>query len=276
MRRMLLSKLLEHPVALCNQITRLAIEAGEKTLDYFDESGFTDATRKEDGSPVTIADQAAEDIIEAGLRDITPDIPIVGEEATSAGGNLEHTNLETFWLVDPLDGTKEFVSGSGEYTVNIGLIHKGKPIMGVIVAPYTGEVFTADSERGARRINEDGVEKSIHVRTPPARGLIVIASRSHAKGSALNDYLAYHKVDKIVQKGSSLKLCHIAAGKADLYPRFGPTCEWDIAAGQAILEAAGGILRTEFGKAMIYGKMSEKYLNPGFIAASHESLVITP
>lgn len=261
--------------ALCNQVRRVAVEAGNLTLDYFDESGYQDADAKVDGSPVTIADQKAEALITAALKKITPDVVIVGEESAAADfeGDIERPDLrevEYFWLVDPLDGTKEFISGRGDYTVNIALIHNHKPILGVVYAPVHGELYAAHGQETAIRWMEDSdVERKIEVRQPPHKGLTVVSSKSHGKGEKLDEFLTHYMIAKQVQRGSSLKMCLIAGGKADLYPRFGLTCEWDTAAAHAILNAAGGVITDLQGNELQYGLgMNEKFLNPEFIARS--------
>lgn len=263
------SKILEHLPALCNQIRRVAIDAGEVTLDYFDDAGYDGADAKADGSPVTIADQKAEDIITKALKDITPEVTIVGEEAAAAGYRPVTENLEYFWLVDPLDGTKEFISGSGDYTVNIGLIHNHEPVMGVVYAPVHGELYAACGAGTAIKwMEETGKEKPISVREAPNEGLTVVSSKSFGSGEKLDAFLDHYKVSKKIKRGSSLKMCAIAAGKADLYPRFGPTCEWDTAAAHAILRSAGGFITDIQGKELSYGGHDPKFLNPEFIARS--------
>jgi 3'(2'), 5'-bisphosphate nucleotidase len=250
-------------------VRRIAVDAGRITLDYFDDAGFACADAKDDGSPVTVADRKAEEFIIAGLRDIISGIPVVGEESVSAGHIPDLAGAEYFWLVDPLDGTREFVSGSGEYTVNIALIRNGTPMIGVVYAPVPGELYAGCGPGTAVRWLEDNdSEKSIAVRKPPATGLFVVASRSHGCGTEMDHFLSHYKISKIVKRGSSLKLCAVASGKADLYPRFGPTCEWDIAAGDAVLRAAGGVVSAENGAPFSYGNAGGKFLNPSFIARS--------
>ena len=262
------NKLLQHPAALCNMVRRIAIEAGHATLAHFDESGCQDVETKGDGSPVTIADREAEEIIEKKLKEILPDVPIIGEEAAEAGKLPDLSGADYFWLVDPLDGTKEFISGSGDYTVNIALIHKGTPLLGVVYAPVVGELYAGHEPDSAIRWLEDtNAEKSIHVRRVPKQGMTVVASRNHGDGGKLDEFLNSYKVEKLLKRGSSLKICAVAAGKADLYPRFGPTCEWDTAAGDAVLRAAGGLLTTLDYQPMTYGHAGRKFLNPEFIAA---------
>ncbi len=258
--------LLEHPKALMNQLRRLAIEAGEVTLEYFEETGFVGADSKADGSPVTIADQKAEARIVTGLRDILPDVPMIGEESVADGVIPSLEGHRHFWLVDPLDGTKEFISGSGEYTVNIALIEDGRPKIGIVYAPARGELYGACGEGTAFRwLEETGTEKEIRCRVVPAGGWTVISSRSHGSGTRLEAYLSQFKVNKVVRRGSSLKICAIAAGKADLYPRFGSTCEWDTAAGHAVVNAAGGHICTFAGTELTYGGGGRKFLNDEFV-----------
>lgn len=266
------SKLLLHRAALCNTVRRIALEAGEITLEYFDEAGYDGADAKADGSPVTLADQEAEKLIQKRLEDMLPGIPMIGEEASAAGHKPDLTGHDYFWLVDPLDGTKEFISGSGDYTVNIALIHKGAPVLGVVYAPAVGELYAGYTEengnaKALRWLEDTGSEKDIRVRRPPKEGLSVVASKSHGSSQRLDQYLSEYKVEKLVKRGSSLKICIIAAGKADLYPRFGPTSEWDTAAGDAVLRAAGGIIVDLQGKPLTYGGADPKFLNPEFIAA---------
>ncbi|MEM6811029.1 MAG: 3'(2'),5'-bisphosphate nucleotidase CysQ [Pseudomonadota bacterium] len=261
------SRILNHLPALCNQIRRVAIEAGNLTLDYFEEAGFDHASQKDDGSPVTIADQKAEELIEKALKDITSEVLILGEEAASEGYRPDLSNEEYFWLVDPLDGTKEFISGSGEYTVNIALIHNKKPVLGVVYAPVHGELYAASGEGTAIRWLEDSdKEKPISTGRLNDKGLIIVSSKSHGKGERLDHFLSHYKVKKQIKRGSSLKICSVASGKADMYPRFGLTCEWDTAAAHAILNAAGGVLTDIQGQELSYGGTDPKFLNPEFIA----------
>lgn len=262
-----MSKILQHLPALMNQVRRVAVEAGNLTLDYFDESGFQDANAKADGSPVTIADQKAEELIEKALKNITPDLLIVGEEAASEGYRPDLSAQEYFWLVDPLDGTKEFISGSGDYTVNIALIKDGKPVLGVVYAPVHGELYAACGAGTAIRWMEDSdKERPISVRDVPESGLTIVSSKSHGKGETLDNFLENYKIKKQIQRGSSLKICSIAAGRADMYPRFGLTCEWDTAAAHAVLNAAGGVITDIQGCELTYGGSDPKFLNPEFIA----------
>lgn len=275
-----LPNILKHPEALCNTIRRLALEAGEITLDYFEGLLDMEVDSKDDSSPVTVADRKAEALITKQLEQITPGIPVIGEEAVAEGKAPALKEAPYFWLVDPLDGTKEFISGSGEYTVNIALIHNAQPVLGVVHAPaletlYAGYVFPNDQRKAVRWSEESDHDKPIHIREIPASGMVVVASKSHGDLTRLDQFLDNFKIAKMVKKGSSLKMCAIAEGKADIYPRFGPTCEWDTAAAHAILRAAGGEIYDTNGVPLTYGGTNPKFLNPEFIASSfdwHSSL----
>ncbi len=216
---------------------------------------------KDDASPVTEADERAEAVILAGLAALTPDVPVVAEEAVAAG--RVPAIGRRFWLVDPLDGTKEFIKRNGEFTVNIALVEDGRPLLGVVLAPALDKLYAG--EVGGDAFVEDGNgRRSISCRVPPAEGLTVLASRSHGDAAALDTFLADRKVAKLASAGSSLKLCLIAAGEADLYPRLGRTMEWDIAAGHAVLAAAGGHVTDLDGRPLAYAKRG--FENPHFAA----------
>jgi 3'(2'), 5'-bisphosphate nucleotidase len=216
---------------------------------------------KSDASPVTEADEQAEALILAELRSLTPLLPIVSEEAASAGRTPEIGTH--FWLVDPLDGTKEFISRNGEFTVNIALIEDQRPILGVVYAPALDRLFFGVAGRGARVEESTGRRKIACRRVPPA-GLTVVSSRSHGDAAALDRFLSGRRVAASVNAGSSLKFCLLAAGEADLYPRLGRTMEWDTAAGDAVLRAAGGRVTELEGQELLYGKPG--FANPHFIA----------
>ena len=216
---------------------------------------------KDDASPVTEADERAEALIIEGLTRLAPEIPIVAEEMVAAG-KVPQVGAR-FWLVDPLDGTKEFISRNGEFTVNIALVQDGTPVLGVVYAPALERLFAGVVGKGAWV--EDAVgRRPIGVRAVPADGLTVVASRSHGDAAALDAFLAGRKVARLANAGSSLKLCLVAAGEADLYPRLGRTMEWDIAAGHAVLSAAGGTVTRIDGSALGYGKPG--FDNPHFVA----------
>ncbi len=268
MTQPLSQKLLNNPGALCNMLKRIAIEAGEITLEYYDDSGYYGADEKGDGSPVTAADRAAEAHIVKAISGILDDIPIIGEELYSEGRAPELNGADYFVLVDALDGTKEFIAGGEEYTVNIAIIRNGAPFMGVVYLPVKGELFSGYGPGTALRWTDEAEkDRPIHVREQTSKGLVVVSSKSHGSASEMNEFLQDYKIAKVIKKGSSAKICAVASGKADLYPRFGPTCEWDIAAGDAILRSAGGAIYDMDGQPMIYGKEAGKYLNPNFVAA---------
>ncbi len=265
------NKLLSNPKALCNMVRRIALEAGEITLKYFEGGGELQVETKDDDSPVTMADREAEAFIQTALEAILPDVPIIGEEAASLGKLPDLEAGEYFWLVDPLDGTKEFISGGEDFTVNIALIKNHEPVLGVVYVPVRGEMFAAHGPGTAVRWSDDtNREKPIKVRTPPQKGLTVVASKRHGDSERLDGFLEGFKVEKVIKRGSSLKICAIAEGRADIYPRFGPTCEWDTAAGDAVLRCAGGVMTDTEGKTLRYGGLRPKFLNPEFIACSFE------
>jgi len=245
-----------------------AIEAGRAECDIY--AGAFQVHHKHDASPVTAADHAAEAIILTHLARLAPTIPVVAEEEAAAGRIPKVTS--EFFLVDPLDGTKEFVARRGDFTVNIALIRDGQPVLGVVFAPANGQLFAGDvparsAFRSAQRPDPDhrAERAAIAVRPPPARGLTAVASRSHSNAET-EAYLAKAPIVDRVSVGSSLKFCLVAAGEADLYPRLGPTMEWDTAAGHAVLAAAGGKVSTLDGAPLLYGK--PQFRNPSFIASA--------
>ncbi|MBX9942652.1 MAG: 3'(2'),5'-bisphosphate nucleotidase CysQ [Reyranella sp.] len=249
--------------------TDLARDAAREIMRiYAGDHGVRD---KADRSPVTDADHAAEAIIVAGLRALTPGTPVVAEEEMAAGRlpNLDASRPgAAFWLVDPLDGTKEFIKRNGEFTVNIALIEGGRPTLGVVLAPASDTLWRGASGLGADKSESGGPFAAIATRPPPPHGLTACASRSHAIYDDLDIWFRNNglTVADRVQAGSSLKFCLIAEGKADIYPRFGPTNEWDTAAGQGVLEAAGGEVVTTDDRPLLYGK--PRFSNPHFIARS--------
>jgi 3'(2'), 5'-bisphosphate nucleotidase len=244
--------------ALLALACRLAAEAGAEILAIRDR-GYK-VEHKADRSVVTEADRAAEAIIIAGLRAAIPGCTIVAEEEVAAGKITVAT--PEVWLVDPLDGTREFTGGSDDFAVNIGLVRAGRPVLGVVGVPATGEIFGGIVGVGAWRWKGD-VRSAIAVRGAPDLGLTVVASRHHGDRAQLDAFLGERVVAEVVSFGSSLKFCRIAEGKADLYPRFGRTMEWDTCAPQAVLEAAGGAVETLDGRALSYGKPG--WDNPHFV-----------
>ena len=255
------------PSALAKSLVKLALTAGREIMAIYGTE-FS-AQMKGDLSPVTEADEVAERIILAGLATLDPTTPVVSEEAAS-GGRIPQVGSK-FYLVDPLDGTKEFVSKNGEFTVNIARIENGIPVMGVVYAPAINRIFWGDFSIGAAegKISPDDriAWKQLRVRVRPDDGATVVASRSH-RDMETEDFLKTIKVAKLVSAGSSLKFCLIAAGEADLYPRFGRTMEWDTAAGHAVLLAAGGKVLKIDGYPLNYGKSDRGFDNPGFIASA--------
>ncbi len=215
---------------------------------------------KTDTSPVTAADHAAEALILEGLRAATPHIPIIAEEEVAAG--KPGAVSPEFWLVDPLDGTRDFAAGRDEFTVNVGLVRDGRAVLGVVGAPALGELFGGIVGHGAWKRTSVG-ERPIHAAAAPEEGVRVVASRFHANDARLESFLAGRKVASVSNFGSGLKFCRVAEGAADIYPRFGRTMEWDTAGPQAVLEAAGGTVCSLDGQALRYGKTD--WANPPFI-----------
>lgn len=245
---------------------RLALEAGARIMEIYEGPEF-EVRVKTDESPVTEADDAADALISRGLRAAFPDIALVTEE--QADTHVAESE-PCFLIVDPLDGTKEFVQRRGDFTVNIALVENGVPIRGVVFAPARRRLFYTDAE--GRSVEESGdldparpgPASPIHVRTPDNEALIVVASKSH-RDVATDAYIGRYAVAEMTSAGSSLKFCLVAAGEADLYPRLGRTMEWDTAAGHAVLAGAGGkVVRFDDHAPLVYGKPG--YENPFFIA----------
>ena len=250
---------------LLAEVEAIAGQAGETILTYY--AGKIEARAKADASPVTVADDAAEAVIIPALRRLLPGIPVVSEESVAAGNIPQIRGPENpshrFWLVDPLDGTKEFINRNGEFTVNIALIENDRPVLGVVGVPALATTY-GGIVPGIARVYRDGVAQEIRARKPPADGLIVLSSRSHGDAAALDAFLAGERVGGQRIAGSALKFCLVAEGIADLYPRLGRTMEWDTAAGHAVLAAAGGRVTTVDGADLTYGKPG--FENPHFVA----------
>lgn len=244
--------------ALLDHIAEAAREAGDAILQVV-RRGF-EVHSKADTSPVTEADRVAELIILAALARHAPGIPVIAEEEVAAGRIPAHGDI--YFLVDPLDGTKEFVRGGDDYTVNIGLIEGGRPSMGVVFAPATGQLYRGCVTQGARLDDGEG-KRVIRTRARPER-CTAVASKSHLNQATV-DYLHQAVIPfEHVAIGSSLKFCILAEGRADIYPRATPTCEWDTAAGHAVLLAAGGLVEDAGGQELKYGKRA--FLNRAFVA----------
>ena len=242
-------------------LAEIAARAGAVIMRHYQAgplAGKDVARLKADRSPVTDADEEAERLILAALADAFPSVPVVAEEEAAAG-RIQRVGGR-FFLVDPLDGTKEFLRRNGEFTVNIALIEGGVPVMGVVFAPATNVLYAADSGK-AWKINPDGQRLELHCKE--ARPPLVVVSRSHSDDQELQDYLAQLGEHQTVSIGSSLKFCLVAEGSAQLYPRFGPTSVWDTAAGHAVAAAAGALVKDWTGHTLDYHPR-ESLINPGF------------
>ena len=253
-------------VELDQVLCDLALAAGARIMEIY-EGGDLETREKADDSPVTAADLAANAVISEGLARVYPGIPAVTEEEATS-----HTQqgLERFFLVDPLDGTREFINRRGEFTVNIALIDGGVPVAGVVYAPAKGRLFATRAGIAVELGTEGhkiaaGSARGLKVSAPDNAALVVVASKSH-RDQATDDYIARYNVADFMAAGSSLKFCLLAAGEADFYPRLGRTMEWDTAAGDAVLRAAGGSVSTVDGQPLTYGKLENGLLNPHFIA----------
>lgn len=258
---------LQDRAALLDHMIAAAIEAGAAILEHY--AAGVEVRSKADESPVTAADHASEAVILARLRQVAPQVPVVAEEEVAAG--RVPAIGRTFFLVDPLDGTKEFVQRRGDFTVNIALVEDAVPTLGVVYAPARGFMFAGDVRAGEafrmrieKKVRTARPRERIRVRPVPASGVTAVASRSH-RTPETDDFLSKFRVAELVSIGSSLKFCLVAAGEADLYPRFGTTMEWDTAAGHAVLLAAGGSVVTPDGAPLRYGK--PEFRNSHFIAS---------
>ena len=252
------------PAAWLEEVVMIATESGRRILDVYEQKFEVD--QKEDGSPLTAADQAANEVIVARLKALTPEIPILSEDSAKIE-YPQRARWTRFWLVDPLDGTKEFVSRNGEFTVNIALVENGRPQLGVVYVPVTGVCYLAAHGHGAWKEKGGCDRRPIAVRRYRGGPATVVASRSH-RGESLDRFLARLEAREgkydTTSLGSSLKLCMVAEGAADIYPRLGPTSEWDTAAAQAVVECAGGRVVDLQGKRIAYNAKAD-ILNPFFI-----------
>ncbi|MFV2054345.1 3'(2'),5'-bisphosphate nucleotidase CysQ [Aliiroseovarius sp. YM-037] len=246
-------------------IRRLALKAGDKIMEIYNSDDF-DVKLKLDESPVTVADEAADAIISAGLREAFPDVTLVTEEQAASHSE----RADSFLIVDPLDGTKEFIKRRGDFTVNIAYVESGVPVRGVVYAPAKGRLFYTNAagkaveETAPFSKDSAGTVTDLAVSDPDNSALMIVASKSH-RDQATEDYISKYEVKDSKSAGSSLKFCLVATGEADLYPRVGRTMEWDTAAGHAVLLGAGGdVVRFDDHTPLAYGK--EGYANPFFIA----------
>jgi 3'(2'), 5'-bisphosphate nucleotidase len=260
---------LEHE-RLARALLPSVLEAGAIEMHYY-RSGVA-IERKADASPVTAADREAEAVLLAALARIAPGVPVVAEEAVARDAAPRIS--DAFFLVDPLDGTREFVNQRDEFTVNVALVHSGKPVFGIVFAPALGDLCVTLGPARAGHAHVAAVTAAdaaaidfadIRTRQPDRQALIAVASRSHYAAEA-DRFLARYHVARRRNAGSSLKFCLLARGEADIYPRIGPTMEWDTAAGHAVLAAAGGSVTELDGAPLVYGKADKGFLNPGFVA----------
>ncbi len=252
---------------ICEIFRSLALTSGEVIMDVYNNNKL-EVLIKSDDSPVTIADKKADEIISKGLKKYFPEIPVITEEQVKS----HDLNASIFFIVDPLDGTKEFIKRRGDFTVNIALVVNGEPTRGIVYAPARQRLFYTDAngeaveEMAYFSVSKLGSIKKIKTASSDNTALKVVASKSH-RDKKTDEYISKYQCKELVSAGSSLKFCLIAAGEADLYPRFGPTMEWDTAAGHAVLSAAGGsVFQAEDKRPLKYGK--QNYKNPFFIAAS--------
>jgi 3'(2'), 5'-bisphosphate nucleotidase len=246
--------------ALVEPVVTMAREAGDAILEVY-ATDF-DVQNKADESPLTQADLASHRCIVAGLKALTPDVPIISEEEGLPDFETR-SSWSTYWLIDPLDGTKEFINRNGEFTVNIALISNHRPVLGVVYVPVQNKTYIGCEGLGSELRDENGSAQAIHVASNSASPVRVVGSRSH-RGASLDAYLEKLGEHDMVPMGSSLKFCVIAEGGADVYPRLGPTSEWDTAAAQAVVEQAGGAVLELDGKPLSYNK-KEDILNPHFV-----------
>ena len=253
-------------IDLLNSIENLAIEAGKAILEIYNSADFG-VEMKSDDSPLTKADLASHNVIAKGLQELTPDIPVLSEESASIAF-AERQSWKKYWLVDPLDGTKEFIKKNGEFTVNIALIENGKSVVSVVYVPVQDISYTAALGYGAFKKSENQ-RQQIHVKKPARNIPVVVGSRSHMSDDVKN-YLQDLGTNELTSMGSSLKFCLVAEGKADLYPRLGLTSEWDTAAAQCIVEQAGGHVVTLDNQALKYNT-KESLLNPFFMVYGDKS-----
>jgi 3'(2'), 5'-bisphosphate nucleotidase len=264
--------------SLLQDLRIIALDAGQAILEVY-ESDEVKIAEKDDKSPVTEADTRAEGVILEGLARALPGCPVISEEAVAAGAEV--TRHERFILVDPLDGTREFIKRNGEFTVNIALIENGIAVAGIVFAPAIGKLFTGADGRAVAQTADPldvlrrghaaalSAPKPIEARVAPAQ-MVAVASRSH-RDHETDKFLSARGITEVVSAGSSLKFCLVASGEADIYPRFGTTMEWDTAAGQAVLEAAGGSVCEASGARLRYGKFDARLTNPHFIARGRKA-----
>ena len=250
---------------LLDTVAGIAESAGKAILQVYETDFSVDS--KQDASPITAADRRAHEVIQAGLAALPDPLPTLSEEARAVPWEVRR-HWKEYWLVDPLDGTKEFIQRNGQFTVNIALVCHGRPALGVVHVPVSGVTYAGIVGRHAWRRARGGEKQAIRVSSPHDGPVRVVGSRSH-RGPDLDGYLERLGEHEMVPMGSSLKFCIVAEGNADVYPRLGPTSEWDTGAAEAVLMAAGGRVVTSDGRPMAYNKGPE-LLNPWFIASGDD------
>ena len=246
---------------LAEAVTDIVDRAAELILDIYNTD--FEVRYKDDGSPVTDADQFAEELIVEELKKVLPGIDVIGEETLAKNSDTQR-NQNTFWLVDPIDGTKEFIKKNGEFTINIALIQEQSPILGVVGAPALNCTYRAHGLATSERREHSNIWQRISAKTIPLEGCVAISSRSHSDKTKLQNFLPHTRIQTHEALGSSLKFCRVAEGAAHIYPRYGATREWDTAAGHAILLGAGGGVFVGEHRELRYGK--KDWINPEFIA----------
>ena len=247
---------------MIKEINKIAKEAGRIIMNHYNNDNI-EICYKTDSSPVSTADLESNDFICQELTKLHPEIPIISEESDN---NLVEFS-DYFWSIDPLDGTKAFLNRDGEFTVNIALIKNNTPILGIVYAPLNDQLYYVDQNNIPHKQSKGKSAIRIQTRSIPEEGATILISASSVNHTKLNQYLNNKKIDQIIPTSSALKICLIAEGKADFYPRFGQTMEWDTAAGHAILNAAGGSIKDLEGNHLTYGNFEKKFYNPEFIAS---------
>lgn len=255
--------------ALIPELIRLTKQVAAEILPIYQAQDSALLSHKNDGSPLTQADLSAHQLIDAGLRRLTPDWPIISEESCAIPFAIRQ-QWQRYWLVDPIDGTKEFLAKNGDFTINIALIDQHQPILGVVAVPVNQTIYYALQGQGAWKMQEEIVQPLVAQPVNLQKKLRIVASRSHAT-EAVNRLINHYPDIELLRRGSSLKFCLLASGLADFYPRLGPTSEWDTAAGQCVLEQAGGMVVDLDGKPLRYNTQ-DAYLNPYFLAAADKTI----
>ncbi len=245
-----------------NKVVDLSVQAGDAVLEVY-RSNDISVERKEDRTPLTLADKRSHEVIVNGLETLCPGIPVLSEEGQTIPYETRK-HWDWFWLVDPLDGTKEFINRNGEFTVNIALMDQNEPVLGVVLAPAFGVVYFAQKEYGAFKKTGNSEPERILVEKSPCNGIVAARSRSHSSPEE-EKFLKQFNVVKVIHVGSSLKFCMVAEGSAHIYPRFGPMMEWDTAAGHCVAEVAGGVIRSRMNERIYYNTES----------LSHESMIVS-